>query len=222
MNWWINEVKQTLLPKSQEQHDLEKAMKEWYWDKTVFDVVPDDFDRNGNSPEAYFVSCELCHHYPLRYIYRIENRKTHESLWIGSECYKKFDDEFFKTGYSTEEHSKNVQKLIRERHKNLEKQNVHYCLDQLLRIKDQKFVTSLKDYYDEHGAFTPNQLKMIISILASLKIDHNPKFFKIKIRRQREKDQLLHLDETIVKNTLWIYLSEHQKIWYISNQEANN
>lgn len=56
MNWWINEVKQTLLPKSQEQHDLEKAMKEWYWDKTVFDVVPDDFDRHGNSPDTYYVS----------------------------------------------------------------------------------------------------------------------------------------------------------------------
>ena len=125
MNWWINEVKQTLLPKSQEKHDLEKAMKEWYWDKTVFDVVPDDFDRYGNSLEAYYVSCELCHHYPLRYLYRIENRKTQESLWIGSECYKKFDDEFLKTGYSTEEHLKNVQKMIRERHKKLELSLIH-------------------------------------------------------------------------------------------------
>lgn len=109
--------------------------------------------------------------------------------------------------------------MIRERHKNLEKQNVHYCLEQLLQRKDQKFVTSLKDYYDEYGAFTPNQLKMLISILSSLKIDHNPKFFKMKIRRQREKNQLFDLDETIVKDTLWRYLSEDQKNWYISNRE---
>lgn len=82
----MDEVRKTLLPKSHEQTNLDKAMKEWYWDKTVFDVVPDDFDRSGNSPETYFVSCELCHHYPIRYLYRIENRKTEEFLWIGSEC----------------------------------------------------------------------------------------------------------------------------------------
>ena len=45
-----------------------------------------------------------------------------------------------------------------------------------------------EDYYQNEGAFTPKQLVLVFKLMDRHKVKHNPIRFKVKLRRDRERD----------------------------------
>jgi hypothetical protein len=56
-------------------------------------------------------------------------------------------------------------------------------------------IQSFVDYLQRRGAFTPNQLATVLWRLSKFRIPHNPKDFKLTIKRNREKVQLKGLKD---------------------------
>ena len=65
-----------------------------------------------------------------------------------------------------------------------------------LAHKDKDFdIRSFVDYLQTRGAFTPKQLSIVLWRLSKFRIAHNPKDFKLTIKRNREKAQLRNLKD---------------------------
>ena len=75
---WAQRAADNLLPLSVERSDLGVALREWVYERNV--VVLE-------SPSEV---CQLCDHPGIRYQFEIVNHETGHSLYIGSECIKRF------------------------------------------------------------------------------------------------------------------------------------
>lgn len=69
-------------------------------------------------------------------------------------------------------------------------------------------------YLDEHGTFTPKQLNLLMWKLDESKIDHRKSDYKMKMRRNREKDQLKEMERFQLRN-IWPCMTSQQKKRYI-------
>jgi hypothetical protein len=83
-----------------------------------------------------------------------------------------------------------------------------------LSTKEQDFdINSFISYVQERGSFTPNQLSFLFWRLDAQAIEYSPSDFKLTIRKNREKDQLLEVADWKVKK-LWKAMSTSQRQWY--------
>ncbi len=165
---WAKRVADTIFPLSQEQHDFKKALQEW---KFTGEVVR--FDQNDDDePTTYeeYPPCDLCDYPHIKTGYVIKNILTGEELTIGCECIKRFQPD-------TDE-------------ADINKIHVLKCLGRLRWSRCRVNISSLEDYYQNEGAFTPKQLVLVFKLMDRHKVKHNPICFKVKLRRDREKAQL--------------------------------
>ena len=208
---WGSRAAKNLLPLSQEKQDLKKALKEWVYTGDCYDL--------GVSVS----SCELCEHSGIRYQFEIINRWTSNQLLVGSECINKFEiaglDESGQL-LSTEESKRKVQRDRQALIKEAKKKKVINVLVALSK-QEQKFdINSFISYVQDRGAFTPNQLDVLFWRLAEQKIEYYPPDFKLSIRRNKEKEQLLEMEDWKVKR-LWGAMSTSQRQWYQDKRQKN-
>lgn len=198
---WIERIKKNVFPVSNEKYNIRKALDEWVYEGDMFDVeVPNEI-------------CELCDQQNIRYQFEIVNNQNSNSLLIGSECINRFnisviDDSGSKL--STEDARKKVSK---DRSRLVTEAKEKSVLNTLVTLatKDQEFnIESFIEYFKEKKAFTPNQLALLIWRLEKARIDFKRSHFKVTIRRNREKDQLLNLEEWKLRR-IWDCLSNSQK-----------
>jgi hypothetical protein len=171
---WASKVAKNVFPRSVEQENLSKALKEW---RDTAGVV--DFSENDDDEEVEnYPPCDLCDHPQIKTGYVIENVYTGHTLTIGSECIKKFQPEF-----------------------EVKKANYNHVLDCLnkltLKIGDEKGASFIR-YYNENEAFTPKQLVLVLTLLNRYNIPYTAACFKLKIRRRREQQQLKELTDSDV------------------------
>lgn len=201
---WVSRCAKNLLPLSKENQDFPKALKEWVYTGDMYDLeVPTE-------------DCELCEHPDIRYQFKIINQLTENELLVGSECINKFEivaiDE---RGciLSKEESKKKVQRdrqyLITE----AKKKKVINALVALSTKEDDFDIYSFISYVQDRGSFTPNQLTFLFWRLDEQRIEYSPSDFKLTIRKDREKDQLLEMADWKVKK-LWKAMSTSQRQWY--------
>lgn len=201
---WVSRSAANLLPLSQEKQDFQKALKEWIYTGDAYDL------------ESPMEHCELCEHPDIRYQFKIVNRLTSNELLVGSECIGKFEIAAIdRTGriLNSEQSKKKVQRdrqyLITEAKK---KKAINVLV--ALSAKDSDFnINSFISYLQDNGSFTPNQLGLLFWRLEVQKIEYSACNFKLSLKKNRDKEQLLKMEYWKVQK-LWKALSATQRQWY--------
>lgn len=208
---WIERVKENVLPVSNEKYNIRKALDEWVYEGIMYDV------------EVADETCELCDHPNIRYQFEIVNRLNNNSLLIGSECIMRFNISVIdKSGkkLSFEDAKKKVTKdrgrLVTE----AKEKSVLNTLIALAAIDDEFNIENFIEYFKERKAFTPSQLALLVWRLERANIEFKKSHFKLTIRRDREKEQLLKLEDWKL-NRIWDCLSNSQKQFVIQNKNIS-
>lgn len=87
----------------------------------------------------------------------------------------------------------------------------------LSELSDKIPFETFVEYYSDNGAFTPNQLVLLVWQFKENDIEYRITDFKIKIRRNREKEQLRKMPEWRVKQ-IWGCMTTSQKEYYEKNK----
>lgn len=183
---WAERAAANLLPLSKERADLALALREWRY--------TGDF----NDLEAPIETCQLCDHPDIRYQFEIRNLLTGDTLLIGSECINRFGiaatDEEGRT-LSREESRKKVSHDRRSLIEEARRKRVITALVVLANADSDFNILSFIDYFQTRGAFTPKQLSTLMWRLDKHGVAHQPRDFKLTIKRNREKDQLTNMPD---------------------------
>jgi hypothetical protein len=198
---WAARAAKNILPLSREKRQLAVALKEWFYTGDSTDL---------EAPEE---DCELCDHPHIRYQFLIHNRETHQQLWIGSECINRFrisavDDEgnILDTEATRRLVARDKNKLVTD----AKKKRVVNALVQLAGHDEEFDIDDFLDYFHDRGAFTPNQLFVLIWRLAKFRIPHQKADFKLVLRRNREKAQLRQMEDWKIKK-IWPCMNTSQQ-----------
>lgn len=189
MTNWAVRAAATLLPLSRASA-LAAALREWVYTGHFFDL------------ETGTGTCELCGQQDLRYHFEIENRDTLSTLLIGSECIKRFEiSGLDEQGRRLDAHA--TGRLV-DRHRrglveDARRQRVMMAL-LLLGQKQPDFdAEDFIAFVDDKGAFTPNQVAMILWRLTSAGIAYRPADWKIRLRRDSDIGQLRRMKPAAYK-----------------------
>ena len=178
---WASRAAANLMPLSVEKDDLGTALTEWEYTGHYEDL---------GVPSA---DCELCTHPDIRYQFEIGNRFTHCKLLVGSECITRFGISSI-DGEGRVLDAEQTGKLVaRDRRKLIEAARKRRVVSNLVELanRDIKFnILSFIEYISIRGAFTPNQMLLLIWRFGEHNVNYNIRDFKITIRRGREKQQL--------------------------------
>ena len=194
-NNWIESVKKTLLPLSEEKTSIKKALQEW---KNTNDFI-DSMEDEGN-----FTECELCGHPEIRYRFTIKNVLNLNTLEVSSTCITKFYDE---TVDDLEERSyakKKILDSISAHKEQIKKRRVDKAFNQM---NSNKFSRSLFNQYKENGSLSPKQILAIHSDLVKLGVKFND--VKMNLRKRKYQTDLTKAKGIKLK-ILLKYLSPQQ------------
>ncbi|TDL68426.1 hypothetical protein E2R58_04255 [Paenibacillus amylolyticus] len=206
---WLERVKNNILPVSEEQIDVLKALKEWVYEGDMYDV------------EIAEETCELCDHPHIRYQFEIVNIINSNTLQIGSECINRFEIGVLDNKGVLLSSEKAKKKVNKDKNKLVTEAKVKSVINSLVSLSkvDNEFeIESFIKYLKDNGAFTPKQLSTLIWRLEKYKINHIKSHFKLTIKKNKDKDQLLELADYKVKQ-MWDCLSSSQKNFYSEKQK---
>jgi hypothetical protein len=183
---WKARSEANLLPPSIDQSSLYRALMEWLYSGETYDL--------GQPCETR----ELCEHADLRYQFKIVNGHNGNELLVGSECIKHFRIAAVDELGNVLDRDASRRKVNRDRRflitEARNKRQVE-CLLRLGAVEQDVDISSFIDYVQDRGAFTPNQLSLLLQKFRQHGIELDPRDFKVTIRRDREKRQLLEMPE---------------------------
>jgi hypothetical protein len=190
---WAQRASRNLLPLSHEKSDLGAALKEWRYQGGFYDLEAPDAD------------CELCDHPDIRYQFEIRNLFTGERLQIGSECINRFgisatgdDGEDLDAADTRKRVSRDRRTLVEE----ARKKRVITALVTLAQADAEFRILSFIDYLQDRGAFTPKQLATVHWRLTASNVLFDIRDYKMTIRRDRERTQLLGMQDWQIERLL--------------------
>lgn len=206
---WIESAKKNLLPLS-ESSNFKIALTEWNYTGNIEDV------------ELATEVCDLCNHPNIRYKFEITNKYSNNNLYVGSECICKFGILGISEDGTEITQCETVRQVNSHKRKFIEDKKIQHVLNSLILLstKDFEFADKAQnfyDYYQERSAFTPKQLNLLIYKLNKNDIKYNKKCFKMIIKRDREKQQLLDMKDYQVRN-VWDCMSTSQKNFYLERK----
>jgi hypothetical protein len=211
---WLENAKKNLLPLSKEKQRLKYALKEW------------DYRGKWEDYESCEATCQLCEQEELRYHFEITNKYTRKRLLVGSKCITRFGgvnvyDENGQLITDPAEAEKRVKRDVQKIVSAAKQRSVMDSLNTLAK-KDNHPEIDIKDliyYYRERGAFTPNQLAMLIWRFEITKVAYHREYFKMIATRKREKWQLLKMPDWKLQKLVACltpsqkrFLSEHGRL----------
>ncbi len=103
-------------------------------------------------------------------------------------------------------------KVNKDKNKLVTEAKVKSVINSLVRLSraDNEFkIESFIKHYTENGAFTPNQLFTLMWRLEKFNIEHNKNHFKLTIKKNKDKEQLLGLPDWKIQK-IWDCLSSSQ------------
>jgi len=180
---------------------LPEAFKEWY------------FTGETEDHEQAIEDCELCDQEQLRYHFKIANRYTHKHLWIGSQCILKFKVAVYEDDRLLDE--KQTKKKLDTLMKQMRFDACMKALRRLVAEEDNEILGNALDFYQNNKYLTPKFAFVIFWRLKSHRIDHSPSFFKVSLKKDKYKRDLLQMDTKRV-HLIWPALSSSQRKLAIS------
>jgi hypothetical protein len=172
---YIERVCETIIPLSVSD-DCKKALKEWYFTENTIDHL--------ESTEE----CELCGQDGLRYHFEICNSNNKNKLEVGSQCILQFDISVYSDGSLLDKGE--AKKKLSE---HMRRMRYDSCIRALKNLKDQENWSSVKNIlerYESNGVLTPKEAFLIFWRLKQNKIDHDPSFFKVSLRKHKHQRDL--------------------------------
>ena len=175
MEGYSQRVRDSILPLSVGD-TLPKAFEEW------------SFTHNMVDHEDAVKTCELCGQEHLRYHFEIKNALTKHCLWIGSHCILRFGLSIFEDGrkLTKDEVKKKLTRLT-------EQMQQAYCIKALRAATEKdnnEYLKHALDYYEKNKFLTPKLAHIVLKGLRTNGIDHNPSFFKVRLKRDQHKHDL--------------------------------
>lgn len=207
---WAESASRNLIPLSVSD-TLKDALKEWNYAGNI------EEDDTANS------ICELCDHPNIRYKFQIVNKNNNSELYVGSECIHKFGILGLSEDGTEITQDETMQQIGKHKSKLIKERNIKHVLESLILLskKDEDFEKSASDfykYYENRGAFTPKQLNLLLFSMKKCGIKYNKKSFKMTIKRNREKEQLVTMKDFQI-GTIWDCMSPSQKEYYLKHKE---
>jgi len=190
---WASRAAANIFPLSREKDDLALALHEWR------------YTGDYNDLEAPIETCKLCDHPDIRYQFEIQNLHTAETLLVGSECINRFNIAATDEEGRTLDADGTRKKLAKDRRKLVDDARRRRLVKALVALAhaDKEFnIHSFIDYLQKRDAFTPYQVTTLMWRFEKHGIDHNPKDFKITIKRGREKAQLVKMSDWQLRRLL--------------------
>ena len=174
MQTYSQRVRESILPLSVAD-TLPKAFEEWH------------FTENTADHEEPCETCKLCGKEGLRYHFEIANTYTGHTLQVGSHCILKFNVAVYEGGrkLSPKDAKKKLDRLI-------EQMRLEFCIKALEDLVWAGNSDSLSDilenaleYYRKNKKLTPKQAFVVFWRLRQNRINHEPSFFKITLKKMR-------------------------------------
>lgn len=200
MSTYPHRVADNILPLSV-AGTLPEAFKEWY------------FTGETEDHEQAIEDCELCDQEQLRYHFKIANRYNHKHLWIGSQCILKFKVAVYEDDRLLDE--KQTKKKLDTLMKQMRFDACMKALRRLVAEEDNEILGNALDFYQNNKYLTPKFAFVIFWRLKSHRIDHSPSFFKVSLKKDKYKRDLLQMDTKRV-HLIWPALSSSQRKLAIS------
>lgn len=205
---WAKRSAENLLPLSNEKESLKNALREWVYSGEMYDL------------EEPRETCELCDHPDIRYQFKITNTLNKNELLVGSECINKFGILALDEKGQVLDRQQSRRRVDQDRRYLVAEARKKRLITILVELssRDRDFeIKSFIDYVQDRGAFTPLQLGLLFWRLDRHEVDYRPNDFKLTIRRDREREQLLAMADWKLKK-LWRAMSNSQKEWYRENK----
>jgi hypothetical protein len=193
LNPWTQKACHTLTFLSTDATSFIEMVKQWTFTGEVSDFGGTD-EWGRQIPMDQYPDCELCGQKYIRWGYIIKNASTGQQLMVGSKCILHFN-------ITTEEELNKAAQRFRSKRKESK------TLELVNRINKPK----LAEYFGRHKAFTPKQVVFIYYESQRQGIPFNPIDFKIKLRKEVERDQALQYYD-LIKGCL-----THQQIEALEN-----
>jgi hypothetical protein len=174
-----------------------EALKEWLFTETVVDH------------EKPVATCELCSKEGLRYQFEIRNQHNQNLLLVGSECIQRFGISVYEDGIRLDRRGarRKLNNLMR-------KMRYDSSMKALECVAEKESANAILynalKYYREHGYLTPKFAFVVFWKLKKHKIDHIPQFFKVRLKRNKDKADLRAMPKSHV-HMLWPALSRDQR-----------
>ena len=179
--------------------ELTEAFREWYYTGDMYDH------------EVADQVCYLCNKDDLRYHFKINNKHTGHSLWVGSICILKFEVPVYEDGQELT-HEDAEKKLQADK----ERMRLESCIRALKRVAQkeesgvQDILNNALEYYRKEKALTPKYAAVVFWKLNEHNIDYSPSFFSIRLRKDKHKEALRNMPTWKV-HTFWPALTSQQK-----------
>jgi len=199
MSYWTETAQANLLSVSQDQSDLELALKEWEHTGKVID--------HGAAVEV----CQLCEHRQLRYHFEIHNSHTAKTLMVGSRCIKKFDITVF-DDEGNELKSEDKVRWLRQEIYNRQKEMMLDSLRELWSNAEEHRDTIMwyVEMFESRKGFSPASLYFLFQQMEERGITFYPQIYKVVLRSYADKWELLQMSFEELA-LIWPSLSEQQK-----------
>ncbi|WP_342510917.1 hypothetical protein MKY34_12180 [Sporosarcina sp. FSL K6-1522] len=205
INSWLKRAMENLFKKSEEKENFKKARQEWLY--------------KGLEDNQYCeAECELCNHEEIRYEYIIVNSLNNNLMVVGSECIKKFTDDFKTDFYDIEGNLVNEKRLTKDKNEYFKK-ILSEALDKRLANSNNAFYKSIAEQIKKDGKLTPNQLKSLHNFYPTLE-EMGRRAFKsvvtVSLKKEREQEQIAKLSQNELEFVSQFMSSQQRKRFGIS------
>jgi hypothetical protein len=195
METYSRRVRESILPLSIAD-TLPKAFAEWRFTGTTHDH------------EEPCETCQLCGQEGLRYHFEIQNGFTNHSLDVGSHCILQFNVAVYENGrrLTPADAKRQLDKLV-------QKMRLDSCiraLERLARAENSQILSGALEYYRTNKKLTPKQAFVVFWRLRRNRIDHDPSFFNVTLKKKRYMDDLAAM-ETSKVHYFWRALTPSQR-----------
>ncbi len=180
---------------------------------SVADTLPQAFAEwrftgKTHDHEQPCETCELCGQEGLRYHFEIANDFTSHSLEVGSHCILQFNVAVYEDGrrLTPADAKRRLGKLV-------QKMRLESCirsLQNLARAENSPILSGALDYYRTNKKLTPKQAFVVFWRLHHNRIDHDPSFFNVTLKKKRYMDDLANMETSKVHH-FWKALTPNQR-----------
>lgn len=153
-------------------------------------------------------TCQLCGKEGLRYHFEIANDLTSSKLWVGSHCILAFDVGVYEQGQRLG--AEDAARLLEKRVQQMRLESCLKALATLAATESNSILSGALAFYQKNKYLTPRYAFVVFWRLQQNGVDHDPSFFKIGMKKKRDKEALREMDTDRV-HFFWSALSAGQR-----------